>query len=473
VRGTSPKQPTVLIAANVAILVATTVLVPAVGPQTADLVAVPILLAGLWFGQRAGILAALLNVAAALVIVTVLATLSSTTEMLFRIGIGLVLGAVGGRFGEMQRRMVEETQRSATLQEAYDDTKSRFQILAETATDGIVSVDVSGIITYANPAVQRILGYEPSYLVGRPLTVLMPEELRSMHTKGFERYLTTGDRSLDWRAVEVAGMHADGRRVPLELSFGEYRRDDEPSFTGIIRDITDRKQAQEERERLMSSKDELIASVSHELRTPLTAVVGYARVLELGHDDMDEDMKRELVTLIADQADDLSFIVEDLLAAARAESGQLTVSTGKVDLLSEVKRVVGEGVRRSDGKEFDPTVVGASVIALADSGRVRQVLRNLLSNAARYGTEPVIVDVDSSESDAAIRIVDHGAPISREDQSLIFEPFHRLNPDRGLPGSVGLGLSVSRMLARLMGGDIVYTREGDQSVFTFTLPLAG
>jgi signal transduction histidine kinase len=113
------------------------------------------------------------------------------------------------------------------------------------------------------------------------------------------------------------------------------------------------------------------------------------------------------------------------------------------------------------------------VIALADSGRVRQVLRNLLSNAARYGTEPVIVDVDSSESDAAIRIVDHGAPISREDQSLIFEPFHRLNPDRGLPGSVGLGLSVSRMLARLMGGDIVYTREGDQSVFTFTLPLAG
>ena len=110
----------------------------------------------------------------------------------------------------------------------------------ETAPDAVISIDESGAILFANPAT-RIFGYDPAELIGKPLTVLMPEFLRKLHEKGFSRYLATGQRHINWQGTELIALRKNGQEFPVEISFGELSRDGHRVFTGFIRDISERK----------------------------------------------------------------------------------------------------------------------------------------------------------------------------------------------------------------------------------------
>ncbi|HEU4829766.1 MAG TPA: PAS domain S-box protein [Gemmatimonadales bacterium] len=123
-------------------------------------------------------------------------------------------------------------------------TSDRYQTLVETASDAILTIDTDSIILFANPAVERIFGYSPDELIGRSLTRLMPEALRDRHSGGLERYLVTGTRRLDWRRAELPGCHRDGHEISLEVAFGESTEGSERTFTGIIRDVTERQAAE-------------------------------------------------------------------------------------------------------------------------------------------------------------------------------------------------------------------------------------
>jgi PAS domain S-box-containing protein len=129
--------------------------------------------------------------------------------------------------------------------ERETDNESRFNILAETASDGIISIDDRSIIRYVNPAAEQMFGYQPGEMVDKSLTVLMPERFRQLHATSFAKYLVTGQRRIPWRAIELTGLHKSGREFPIEISFGEDIRGDKHFFTGIIRDITDRKRSEE------------------------------------------------------------------------------------------------------------------------------------------------------------------------------------------------------------------------------------
>jgi PAS domain S-box-containing protein len=134
--------------------------------------------------------------------------------------------------------------------------RDRFEALTEGATDAILTVDGSGVVRYANPSVESVLGHRPDDVVGDPLTDLVPEQYRAAQESGFERYLDTGERTMDWSGVEFVGLHADGHEVPLEVSLAEFETDGERWFTGIVRDVTERKEREEElaeRERLFRS----------------------------------------------------------------------------------------------------------------------------------------------------------------------------------------------------------------------------
>jgi PAS domain S-box-containing protein len=115
--------------------------------------------------------------------------------------------------------------------------------VVETANDAVVSMDENGTIQFANPATARILGYDPEELLGRPLTVLMPELMRGLHDRGFRRYLATGHRHINWQGTELTALHKDGQEIPVEVSFGELTRDGHKVFTGFIRDISERRRA--------------------------------------------------------------------------------------------------------------------------------------------------------------------------------------------------------------------------------------
>lgn len=226
--------------------------------------------------------------------------------------------------------------------------------------------------------------------------------------------------------------------------------------------------SQEALQALIRSKDELVASVSHELRTPMTTVVGLSRELDERFDDFSRAEIEEFVSLIVQESTDVSNILEDLLVAARADVGTLSLDLRHIDLCEQLGAVVATIPAGS----LEVVSSSTPMVVLADDGRVRQILRNLVGNAHRYGGPSVRVVVAQAGKDAVISVRDDGAAIAVADRGRIFEPYEGLTGVPGIPGSVGLGLTVSRELARLMGGDLTYDHDGLEAAFTLTLPLA-
>ena len=157
-------------------------------------------------------------------------------------------------------------------EEAVSENEGRFEILAEAATDGIISIGDQSTIRYANPAAGRLFGYEPDEMLGNTLTSLMPERLQQIHLTSVRRYLNTGQRHVGWRAVELIGLHKSGREFPIEVSFGEAIHNGRHFFTGIVRDVTDRKRSEEA---LRTSEQRLQAIVDN------TTAVIFIKDLEL------------------------------------------------------------------------------------------------------------------------------------------------------------------------------------------------
>ena len=223
----------------------------------------------------------------------------------------------------------------------------------------------------------------------------------------------------------------------------------------------------EQLEELVRAKDEFLGAVSHELRTPLTSVVGFASLIRDHRADLADDERGEMVERIVDQAQDMADIINDLLVAARVEGGSLIVQPETIDVRDAVERVAGT----MRDETIDLTDHAHDVTAYADPVRLRQILRNLLVNGIRYGEGNVEVAVGRSAEVAVVEVRDHGAGVPRDQWEAIFDPYRRAANNTDHPASVGLGLSVSRSLARGMGGDLTYRYEDGMSVFTLTLPL--
>ncbi len=163
------------------------------------------------------------------------------------------IGLQGARLLSEQRRVASElelrvAQRTAELAAANEELRRGeefHRVVVEAASDAVVSIDHGGTILLANRATTRIFGYEPSELIGQPLTMLMPEYLRNLHEAGLKRYQQTGRRHLNWQSIELISLRKSGDEFPVEVSFGEIANNDDRVFTGFIRDISQRKQAEE------------------------------------------------------------------------------------------------------------------------------------------------------------------------------------------------------------------------------------
>jgi signal transduction histidine kinase len=206
-------------------------------------------------------------------------------------------------------------------------------------------------------------------------------------------------------------------------------------------------------ERDAGEKDRLVATVSHEVRNPLTGVIGLADALLEQWDEMDRDEARELVSLIGTEAHAMEAIVEDLLDFSRLSAGSISLEQEPVDL-GTVARAV------------EPGATGSAYVT-ADAGRVAQIVRNLVSNAVRYGGSSVEVEAGTAGDTGWIEVRDDGDGVSPEVEPDVFTPF----ASSGVAGSTGLGLAVSRELARAMGGEVRYLRRAGWTVFRLDLPV--
>ena len=235
------------------------------------------------------------------------------------------------------------------------------------------------------------------------------------------------------------------------------------SIVIALADITPMKARSEAMAEVVRAKDEFIANISHELRTPLTAVIGLTSEIA-ATPGMGSEERDDLLDLVAAQAAEMSNIVDDLLVAARAEMGTVTVELQTVDLIEEVRATIeGLGMVVELPKEPTPEV-------RADPRRVRQILRNLLTNAQRYGGPSRRVSTGALLDQVWLEVRDNGDGIPDDDAAHIFEPY--VTGNSGVQGSVGLGLAVARQLAELMGGSLSYERSAGDSVFRLLLPLA-
>jgi PAS domain S-box-containing protein len=180
-----------------------------------------------------------------IVVGTERADFPSETEKLI-----LTVAANQAAIGLREAQLLSQQKRLASeLDDGRRYTEESYRIVVETASDAIISIDDRGLIVFANPATATIFGYTTAELAGKPLTMLMPEYMRELHQSGFKKYLATGQRHINWQGTELTALRRNGEEFAVEVSFGELNRDGHKTFTGILRDISKRKQAEQEMRR--------------------------------------------------------------------------------------------------------------------------------------------------------------------------------------------------------------------------------
>lgn len=218
-------------------------------------------------------------------------------------------------------------------------------------------------------------------------------------------------------------------------------------------------------QRMSTDKDRFLATVSHELRTPLTVVIGLASELA-SRDTFEPAERRELLEMISEHGQEAGAIVEDLLIAARSDIDKIAIRLEEVDPFAAIKLAIA--VSPFD----DLPVSGDSPPVLTDPARLQQILRNLLTNAKRYGGPEVDIRVTTNGVITTITVADNGDPLAPTEEDTIFDPYTSAHDDGGQLGSIGLGLYISQKLAKLMNGDLTYRHDGTYGLFEITLPCA-
>ena len=237
----------------------------------------------------------------------------------------------------------------------------------------------------------------------------------------------------------------------------------------VIARTEELRSAMERLENLVRAKDIFIASVSHELRTPLTAVLGFAWELASESSRLTPEEVGSSARVIAEQATDLSAIIEDLLVAARTDIQAVTVLSEEVAIVDEIRAVI-RVMNPADQSRIRP--LEGALLVRADHLRVRQILRNLLNNAVRHGGPNIHIELGSLDGFSTVTVLDDGPGIPAEFQAGMFEPYFHGVGDPGQPASIGLGLAVSRFLARLMEGEVEFVPQATGTGVRLSLPAA-
>jgi PAS domain S-box-containing protein len=381
--------------------------------------------------------------------------------------------------------VVEDITQRKKEESARRYIEQRYRVMVETASDAVVCMDENGAILLANPATARVFGYEHSELIGRPLTVLMPEFLRKMHEDGFRRYKATGQRHLNWPGTELTGLRKNGQEFPVEVSFGEVAGDGHRIFTGFVRDISERKQAEELRASLHTTQvelarvsrltimGELAASIAHEVNQPLTAVTNNANAclrLLARHNLEPEVLRRALEEIVADGTRASSVIarIRAFIKKAPTEMSELDINEVIQEVLALARREL------SDNRVLlEPQLTKALPPVLADRVQLQQVLLNLIMNGIEAMTavtdRPRLLWVQSridESGDLLVVVRDSGAGLGSE-ADRVFTPFFTTKAH-----GMGMGLPISRSLIEGHGGRLWATPNSPHgAVFSFTLPV--
>lgn len=364
----------------------------------------------------------------------------------------------------------------------------RFSSIVDIAADAIVSVDEDQVITLFNQGAERMFGYRASEIIGQSLDLLIPPDVVRVHREHMKEFAksSVSARRMGERS-EVRGRRKNGDIFPAEASISKFEIEGRQVFTAVLRDVSDRRAAEEERARLLDAertaraaaelavrtRDDVLAVVSHDLRNPLSVIEMCAATLSEKLSPDDEDA-RYLVTTIENSTEWMNRLIEDLLDVARMEAGRLTLDRQRHDLLLvlsdamvRVEPLIREKaiILREDLPEHLPR-------AHVDARRVIQVLENLVSNAVKHtaaGGE-IRLSAESSAGEVRIAVRDTGSGIPAENLPYLFDRFWQARGARR--GGAGLGLAIAKGIVDAHGGRMwVESEVGVGSTFAFSIPL--
>ena len=315
-----------------------------------------------------------------------------------------------------------------------------------------------GGLLRANPALVELLGYDSFEQLADEVDSVESFYVDVSQRELWLEQIVAADEALEF---DLELRRRDGSTVWVQdTARAIFDQDGNLLFCeGALIDMTEKIKARR-------ARDEFVATVSHELRNPMSAILGLAHELADDYDSFGDEERREIADVMAHQADDASWIIEDLLVVNREDVNRVAVVPETFDVGDEIRRVL-KTVDRPVG--YEPEAEAMRVYA--DPRRTRQILRNLVSNALRYGGDEVKVATQRDDETIQIRVCDDGEPLDAGEARRIFEAYER-GSGRLDPKSVGLGLSVARKLAGLMNGQLVYEHDGEYSCFIVTLPAA-
>jgi PAS domain S-box-containing protein len=384
------------------------------------------------------------------------------------------------REAEGQRR------REEALRLLQDQARS----VIESARDAFVAIDEDGLVIDWNLGAERLFGFSHRETMGRPLTeTIIPERYRGAHMAGLQRVLAGGEAHVLGRQIEFTALHHDGHEIPVELSVWRLKSAKARCFNAFIRDISERKQAEaalaEARDRAIAAsqaKSQFVASMSHEIRTPINGVIGLSDLL-LGT-ELDAEQSRYTQGIRAAGTALLS-LINGILDFSKLEAGKFEldeVAFSPQVLVEEVVSLVAQTAQAEGLELLSDCRPDLPAVVLGDSGRLRQILLNLASNAVKFTeTGEVLLRAHPAPSRPPaeqapwlqFEVADTGIGIAEADQGRMFDAFSQADASTTRRfGGTGLGLAICRRLIEAMGGAIDLTsRPGQGSTFFFSVPV--
>jgi PAS domain S-box-containing protein len=393
-----------------------------------------------------------------------------------------------------------ERERAASAQAKAE---RRFRELLDAAPDAILEIDGDGRIVLLNEVGEKMFGYSRAELFGQVVEILIPSDLRWRHEGHRSAYAAHPSTRPMGSGLDLYAQRKDGTRFPVEISLSPVRSEEGFRVSAIIRDVTERKQAEQkmkalhetfaqelsatnqqlelrnrEVERANRLKSEFLASMSHELRTPLHTIIGFSELLtEELKGPLNNDQKRFIGHIHRDSLHLLE-LINEVLDLSKIEAGRLELHAETFEIAAAMDETLSSIRALAAPKSISVERRVASGISLyADRVRFKEILYNLLSNAVKFTPDGGRVWIETAAeagSMLSVSVVDTGIGIAAEEQESVFDKFYQVGPTtKGVREGTGLGLAITKRLVDQHGGRLsVESEPGKGSRFTFTLPLS-
>ena len=371
---------------------------------------------------------------------------------------------------QVNGRLNQALTESKKLEGKAVEAKQKNRAILENIIDSVIVIDAKGIIQTVNDATTKLFGYEVEELVGQNIKMLMPESFAIKHDQYLANYRETGQEKIIGKGREVVAKRQDDSEFPIELSVGRMDINGEIMFTGIIRDITERKEAEK-------MKAEFISTVSHELRTPLTSIRGSIGLLKGGAAGELTDKAEQLLNIAHNNTERLLLLINDILDISKIEAGKMDFKFAPVNVTEAVEQAIENNTGYAEQHQVSYVLENHinNQFIYADAGRFQQIMGNLMSNAAKFANpnSQVIISLAQREHQVRISVTDYGKGIPETLKPTIFEKFTQADStDTRQTGGTGLGLNITKLMVEKHNGIIGFeSTENIGTTFYIDLPL--